>query len=374
MCSSFPHHWEVIAAASTPFSCVCLFSSFILSSLFQYTAMTTRSSLWFLATAGSTIASDLLLARQDNTNSTCLSYGIDFVSDGEYFINSLSNVDFTAVSQFQGCNDDQASVLLVEQSTGNEWECSSVPTVPDNVAEMSTCPLEKSQMSSGDWSLLVIGNNADGNPFAYERDFSLTVGPQITTTVTPTVVYTATSTPVINTTSKSAPLFWRVLRLTVSSNHRARLHIDHQQHPHHHHPGTNQFRHYCSRRSHNDCHRYDLAHHHQIDCHARSHHSNSDALLHRPATACLARPMGFIQALPHSTASWSRHQKRRVSQCRSREGYGETCCPSRKARCWRGTKQPSARYSETKRRCSDHHIHCQHCRQHYYHGVCSNVD
>ena len=41
---------------------------------------------------------------------------------------------------------------------------------------MTTCPIEKDQMTSGEWSILVIGNNADGNPFAYERDFSLTVG------------------------------------------------------------------------------------------------------------------------------------------------------------------------------------------------------
>jgi hypothetical protein len=31
------------------------------------------------------------------------------------------------------------------------------------------------QMTSGEWYILVIGNNADGNPFAYERDFNLTV-------------------------------------------------------------------------------------------------------------------------------------------------------------------------------------------------------
>jgi len=173
--------------------------------------MATRSSLWFLATAGSTVASDILLPRQDNTNSTCHSYGIDFVSDGDYFINSLSNVAFTAVSQFEGCNDDQASVLLVQQSTAQEWECSSVPTVPDNVAEMSTCPLQKSQMSSGDWSLLVIGNNADGNPFAYERDFTLTVGAQVTTTVTPTVTFTKTVTPVVNVTSRLISLLLPIL-------------------------------------------------------------------------------------------------------------------------------------------------------------------
>lgn len=48
--------------------------------------------------------------------------------------------------------------------------------VPDNTSQMTTCPIEKDQMASGEWSILVIGNNADGNPFAYERDFSLTAG------------------------------------------------------------------------------------------------------------------------------------------------------------------------------------------------------
>jgi len=58
-------------------------------------------------------------------------------------------------------------------------------------------------MSTGQWTILVIGNNGDGNPFAYERDFNLTVGPQETTTITPTVTFTQTSIPLANATSKS---------------------------------------------------------------------------------------------------------------------------------------------------------------------------
>ncbi|KAF2725557.1 hypothetical protein K431DRAFT_260325 [Polychaeton citri CBS 116435] len=156
-----------------------------------------------LAAVAGFAASESLYKRQDSSNSTCLSYGIDFVDGGNYFINSLSTADFTAVSQFDGCNDDDASILLVEQSTEDEWECTSVPAVPDGVSQLSTCPLEKDQMNSGDWSLLIIGNNGDGNPFAYERDFYLTVAPQQTTTVTPTVTFTATSTPVVNATTTS---------------------------------------------------------------------------------------------------------------------------------------------------------------------------
>lgn len=41
----------------------------------------------------------------------------------------------------------------------------------------------KNQLSSGDWSLVIISNNKDGTQVAYERDFALSVGPQSTVTV-----------------------------------------------------------------------------------------------------------------------------------------------------------------------------------------------
>ena len=79
-----------------------------------------------LATSAS--ASGSLETRQDDTNSTCLVYGIDYMDGGSYFIDSSSTADFTAVQQFDNCNNDTASVLLVQQSTEDEYECSSVPT------------------------------------------------------------------------------------------------------------------------------------------------------------------------------------------------------------------------------------------------------
>lgn len=42
----------------------------------------------------------------------------------------------------------------------------------------------KSSLSNGNWSVIIISNNGDsGEPIAYERDFTLTVGPQSTSTV-----------------------------------------------------------------------------------------------------------------------------------------------------------------------------------------------
>jgi hypothetical protein len=102
-------------------------------------------------------------------NSVCISYGIDFVDDQSYFINSASNDPFTCVSTFSGCNNDVADVLLVDP-TGEEYLCSQIPTtVPDNTPELSTCPILKSQMIPGAWMILVSGDNDDGNPFAWER-------------------------------------------------------------------------------------------------------------------------------------------------------------------------------------------------------------
>lgn len=121
------------------------------------------------------------------------------MDEGNYFINSLSNEDFAAVSYFKGCNGGKADVLLVapEEAQGEtEFLCSQIPTTPDEVNQLSTCPIEKSQMQSGHWLLLVIGNNGkDGQPFAWQRDLYLTVGPQATSTYTPTITMTITSIP-----------------------------------------------------------------------------------------------------------------------------------------------------------------------------------
>lgn len=135
-------------------------------------------------------------------NSVCNTFGIDFVDGNSYFINTLSNDSFTCVSEFEGCNADVADIMLVLPD-GDELICSEVQTTPDDTPEMSTCPIQKNQMVSGEYLILITGNNGDGNPFAYQRDIELDCGPQATSTVTPTVTYNITVTPTSTSISLS---------------------------------------------------------------------------------------------------------------------------------------------------------------------------
>ncbi|KAK1814195.1 hypothetical protein LTR12_011393 [Friedmanniomyces endolithicus] len=156
-----------------------------------------------------------LQARQDGGDSACSVFGIDFQGGGSYFINSNSNDNFTLVAEFEGCEsfytheclsqgqNDTADIILVNDQTLDEYECSRLPTVPDDTRQMSTCPVLKSQMSSGNWSILTLGNNGNGDPFSYQRDFTLQVGPQQTVTTTVYAPYTLTlqSTSTLESTS-----------------------------------------------------------------------------------------------------------------------------------------------------------------------------
>ncbi|MCJ1426818.1 hypothetical protein MMC29_004721 [Sticta canariensis] len=66
---------------------------------------------------------------------------------------------------------------------------------------VNSSEIQKKDLVSGEYSLHILGNNGNGEPFAYQRDFSLLVGPQQTTTYTPTVTVQSTLIPILNSTS-----------------------------------------------------------------------------------------------------------------------------------------------------------------------------
>lgn len=146
-------------------------------------------------------------ALAQNCSTTCQSFGVDFVSGGTYFQDSNSPDPFTAVQEFEGCQDDTADNILVDPN-GDEYQCSNTPLTPDDTPETITCPIDKDQLYSGDWSLIIISNNGNCAPIAFERDFSLSVGPQSTVTVSaePTITISTTTTPQISTTITSTQI------------------------------------------------------------------------------------------------------------------------------------------------------------------------
>ncbi|KAI7381662.1 hypothetical protein KC336_g18791 [Hortaea werneckii] len=144
-----------------------------------------------------------IVRRQNKADSTCQVFGLDFRAGGSYFLNSNSSQNFMASYQFRGCNDATADVVLVNMNNGDQYFCSSVPTVPDNTTQVSTCPVQHSQLTTANYSLITLGNNGKGNPFAVQRDFVLEVGRQETSTVTISLPSTVTSKPIDTVTKIS---------------------------------------------------------------------------------------------------------------------------------------------------------------------------
>ncbi|RMZ28856.1 hypothetical protein D0859_07056 [Hortaea werneckii] len=145
-----------------------------------------------------------IVRRQNNADSTCQVFGKDFQAGGSYFLNSNSSQNFMASYQLRGCNDATADVMLVNMNNGDQYFCSSVPTVPDNTTQVSTCPVQHSQLTTANYSIITLGNNGKGNPFAVQRDFVLNVGKQETSTVTISMPSTVTSTPMNTVTTPSS--------------------------------------------------------------------------------------------------------------------------------------------------------------------------
>lgn len=142
---------------------------------------TLLQTIAFAATAGTALAQD----QEDSPeyDNPCKSYGIDFQDEGSYFQNKSSADPFTFVSTFEGCEDDYATNILVDPK-GDQVLCSNTDLQPDDTLQMSTCPLNKNELWTGDWSVIILSNNADnGWPIAYMRDFALKVDYPTTTTV-----------------------------------------------------------------------------------------------------------------------------------------------------------------------------------------------
>ncbi|EME45698.1 hypothetical protein DOTSEDRAFT_87980 [Dothistroma septosporum NZE10] len=158
-----------------------------------------------LSTAAALVCS---AAAQNCT--TCQSFGVDIVGGGTYFQNIASTDPFTALQEFEGCQDDSSYNLLVDPS-GTQYQCNNTPMTPADTQELVTCPIDENQLVSGNWQLIIISNNGQCDPIDYVRQFSLEVGEQVTTTVGPTITLISTTTPI------SSTVITQVSSITVSA-------------------------------------------------------------------------------------------------------------------------------------------------------------
>jgi hypothetical protein len=176
-----------------------------------------------------------IFKRQMSSNSTCTTYGVDYQEGGNYFINTNSNEAFTFLSGFDGCNNATAQLSLVNEDTGDQYDCGSVPTVPNNAPQTATCQVQKSQLTSGTYLIITIGNNGVGNPFADERQFMIEAGPQQIVTEYPTA-----TAPVVPTNCKSQRhAITYISCLPFTSNNIRHTHFNNTEHCDHYRSANN---------------------------------------------------------------------------------------------------------------------------------------
>ncbi|KAI7708205.1 hypothetical protein KC322_g5162 [Hortaea werneckii] len=148
----------------------------------------------------------------------CMGFAMDFHDGGSYFQNISSPDDFSFSSEFEGCQADAFANNLLVDPNGDQYLCTDTDLFPDDTTETSTCPLEKQQMWSGDWTVVIISNNGEkGCPIAIQRDFELTVAEPSTEVYTPTVTVPSVITPVETSTLITTTTDRLTLTSTVTS-------------------------------------------------------------------------------------------------------------------------------------------------------------
>ncbi|KAK2758385.1 hypothetical protein FQN54_004235 [Arachnomyces sp. PD_36] len=128
----------------------------------------------------------LFLVNIGGVFADCQSYGVDYLDGESYFIDTESQDYFSFVNKFSGCVDQDTVTPILVAPSKDEYFCSDITTLPNDVDKISTCDVagnevRKADMFSGTWTIIILGLT-----FAWERDFEIIAGPQIKTTVTPT--------------------------------------------------------------------------------------------------------------------------------------------------------------------------------------------
>ena len=161
----------------------------------------------------------------------CTSYGVDYSNGGRYNIDSSSNQYFSFITVFQGCNQETINPVLVGPD-GSEYACSSIRTQPAGQQMTSTCGIPFSAMRSGNWRIIV-----SGNQISVQRSITLTVGQPQTVwyTATPTVVIgvtvTARGSTVVRTQSQTQTLILVPQTVTAACNGGTRTVTNYAQGP-----------------------------------------------------------------------------------------------------------------------------------------------
>ncbi|KAB5571741.1 hypothetical protein GE09DRAFT_1282260 [Coniochaeta sp. 2T2.1] len=138
-----------------------------------------------------------LLLAATRVYADCIATGIDYTDGGQYMIDASSSKNFSFATIFSGC-DEYSTNPILHDPAGEAHTCSGLNMGASGVQQISSCDLPLSQITTGNWSVTIIGSN-----FTLERDFFLVAGPveTVTYTVTPTVIVGYTTTPVASTTT-----------------------------------------------------------------------------------------------------------------------------------------------------------------------------
>ncbi|KAK0702629.1 hypothetical protein B0T21DRAFT_388046 [Apiosordaria backusii] len=114
--------------------------------------------------------------------SACTSYGVDYSNGGAYYIDGSSNQYFSFINIFQGCGQESISPVLIGPDN-NQYACSVIRTDQAGIQVTSTCGIPFSSMRSGNWKIIL-----SGNQISSQRTFSVTVAVLTTLVQTQTLI------------------------------------------------------------------------------------------------------------------------------------------------------------------------------------------
>src|SRR4051812_3269224 len=100
------------------------------------------------------------LAKAQETTTSCTCTGLDYTNEGSYLIDGSLTSNFTFLSVFSSCAQQDACQPILLGPNNRQYPCTTI-NMDTTDSQQSSCGIPYFEMPSGKWSIVIQADSSD---------------------------------------------------------------------------------------------------------------------------------------------------------------------------------------------------------------------